>query len=115
MSIVSDQALKMLVINEDIRSYHKILYEGKIIEYVGVGPMRSHGHPYGNQQFARQKSYFTTYGKSIRIPVFYTKIDGTITLLGKYIVDGWSKKLSDEGFAYFCFKLRRVERGSSGV
>jgi hypothetical protein len=115
MSIVAATPLKMLIINEDTRSYHRILHEGKIIEHVGFGRMSSHGHPYGNQQFKSQKAYLVSYGKSHRIPVFYTKVDGTIHLLGKYIVDSWSKKLSNEGFAYFCFKLRRVERGSSGV
>jgi len=115
MSLVTDPLLKMLVIKEDIRSYHRILYDGKIIEYVGTGKMSSHGHPYGNQEFKRQRPYFVSYGKSHRIPVFYSKIDGTIHLLGKYIVDGWTKKLSNEGFVYFCFKLRRMERGSSGV
>ena len=96
-----------LKIIQSHQSYHKILYDGRIIDYVGRGPMHSHGHPGGNQLHSTQVPFFMSVRRCKRFPVLYHNSAGVICL-GYYIVDGWSKKLSNEGFAYYSFRLRRV-------
>ena len=100
--------LTCLRIKSNPRSYHRICHEGKIIHYVGAGPTSSPGHPSGHQYQKNQSAFFTSYGKSKRIGVFIEKADGSLRLLGRYIIVDWARRISNEGFVYYSFQMHRV-------
>jgi hypothetical protein len=108
LTVLPEAGVSCLKIKSNPSSYHRIRHEGKIIHYVGAGPTSSPGHPSGHQYQKNQSAFFTTYGKSKRIGVFIEKADGSLRLLGRYIIVDWDRRISNEGFVYYSFKMHRV-------
>ena len=105
---VPPAGVSCLKIKSNPRSYHRIRHDGKIIHYVGKGPTSSPGHPSGHQYHKNQSAFFTSYGKSKRIVVFIENTDGSLRLLGRYIIVDWARRISNEGFVYYSYQMHRV-------
>ncbi len=108
LTVLPSAGVSCLKIKSNHRSYHRIRHDGKIIHYVGKGPTSSPGHPSGHQYHKNQTAFFTSYGKSKRIVVFIENTDGSLRLLGRYIIVDWTRRISNEGFVYYSYQMHRV-------
>jgi len=108
LTVLPVAGVTCLKIKTNPRSYHRIRHDGKIIHYVGKGPTSSPGHPSAHQYHKNQAAFFTSYGKSKRIVVFIEHADGSLRLLGRYIIVDWARRISNEGFVYYSFLMHRV-------
>ena len=66
------------------------------------------GHPVSNHTFYNQDMFLKSWKLQISIPVIKELKTGEIVLLGYYKIDDCEKRLSNEGFSYFVFKLIRT-------
>jgi hypothetical protein len=100
--------IESLKITENSESYHRISANAAIIQYVGVGALRSPGHPSGNQQYIRQGPFLNSWSAANKICVLRQFTNGTVCLMGYYKVRGLRKYMGNEGFAYFLAELIRI-------
>jgi hypothetical protein len=89
-------------------SYNKVLYNDKVVEWVGIGRMKSPGHPSANQLIQRQDEFIGLYREQGSIPIFYTFPEGNVKFLGNYTLKSLKKKLSFEGFQYYEYKFTKI-------
>jgi len=83
---------------------------GRVLTKIGVGRMKSPGHPGGNQQFHTQLPFFRAMAKQHVFPVFWIKNSRTM-YMGDYKLSSYGKRQSFEGFSYFCYTMHRVTTG----
>ena len=95
-------------------SLERFSQNGRILHKIGVGRMKSPGHPAGNQQSYSQAAFFSSVARQIRFPVFYKKKNNSLTYMGEYILMKYSKKESFEGFTYFSYTLHRAQKDFKG-
>jgi hypothetical protein len=100
-----------LVIEDHRDSMESIERGGQIIKVVGKGPMKSPGHPAGNQMNKRQVPFF----KTSKFLIFNRDLEKKVEYLGEYVILWHQIKLSDAGFRYFLFTMKRVIRSKPGV
>ncbi len=97
-----------LKLTEHPRSYHRILKGGQTIYYVGIGSHTTPGHPTGNHQWESQSPFIRSLKHCTIFPVLYKRYEGAVIFMGNYQVKMHNKKISNEGFTYYEFKLTRV-------
>ena len=90
------------------RTYHKFHNKERIIYFVGYAMRQINGHPVSNHTFYNQDMFLKSWKLQISIPVIKELKTGEIVLLGYYKIDDCEKRLSNEGFSYFVFKLIRT-------
>ena len=100
--------IESLKITAHAESYHTISANTAIIQYVGVGQLRSPGHPASNQQYYRQEPFLNSLRVGNKICVLHQGLQGTVSLLGYYKVRGLRKYMGNEGFSYFRAELIRL-------
>lgn len=103
-----DQGISSLKITDHPDTYHRCTHSDRLIHYVGVGRTRSPGHPAGNQSECKQFPFRRSWVLQNPFPVLRKRYDETVVLLGYYYVDGISKRVGNEGFAYFQILLRQI-------
>jgi hypothetical protein len=102
----------MYIVVEDHKdSIEKIERDGQIIKIIGRGPMKSPGHPAGNQSNERQIPLF----RAGRFLVYNKDLEKRIEYLGEYVILGYKIKRSFEGFRFYEFTIKRVIRSMPGV
>ena len=89
-------------------TYNRCVNSDRVIYYVGVGRTRSPGHPAGNHSEYKQTPFRRSWIRQNPFPVLRKRCDDTVVLLGYYYVDGISKRVGNEGFAYFQILLRQI-------
>jgi len=104
----SNNIIESIKITDHPDSYHRISANSAIIQYVGIGTLKSPGHPIGNQQYYRQDPFLNTWGAAKPICVLRQQSDGEVYLMGNYKVRGLRKRMGNEGFAYFHAELIRI-------
>ena len=96
-------------------SYESIRIRGNIIKAVGIGRMKSPGHPGSNQSHANQRPIFNQCKKNFSIPVFNTLRNGKVRFMGRYIMQSFKNVRSLEGFSYYEFTLLRFSYRYDGI
>ena len=96
-----------LKITDDLNSYNKILNNGNVIWYVGVGIKSATGSPIGNQNEESQLPFFSskTYGSVF--PILRER-RGMVEVMGNYRIVDIVKKISFSGFAYYHIKMYKA-------
>ena len=89
-------------------SYNRILYNDRIVEYVGFGKMKSPGHPSAHQLIEKQDEFIDVYKLQESVPIFRTLSPGVIKFMGNYKLKSLRKKLSFEGFQYYEYTFVRI-------
>lgn len=80
---------------------------GNKLTLIGVGMMKSPGHPSGNQQFHSQISFLRLLSKEKVLPMYCKRLDGVSIYMGEYSLQTFKKRTSFEGFGYFEYTLLR--------
>ena len=96
-------------------TYNRCANSDRVIYYVGAGRTRSPGHPAGNHSEYKQTPFRRSWMLQNPFPVLRKRYDNTVVLLGYYYVDGISKRVGNEGFAYFQITLRQIVEKRSTV
>ncbi len=96
-----------LKIYSDNYSYDKIIRNGLLIHYVGIGLTKGPGHPSANQLWLRQEPFRHSWQSCIIIPVMLMHYDGSVEYMGKYQIKNIIKRIGFEGFTYFHVVLQR--------
>ena len=99
-----------LLIEDHRDSIEKIERGGHIIKMVGKGPMKSPGHPLGNQCFKRQAPLL----KAGSFPIYNKDTNKNIEYLGCYRILNYEIKISNAGFKYYMFTMVRFRRSRPG-
>ena len=99
-----------LHIVEHEQSLVKIMNNGRVIVYPGVGRMNTPGHPSGNQVYERQQEFIDKYAQQGQMPVFYSEPYSGVRFLGNYKLISLKKTLSFEGFQYYEYKFHRISK-----
>lgn len=89
-------------------SYDSLYHGGNIINFVGIGPTSSNGHPSGNFNSKRQNPFYYTQESKKAFPVLVKNVAGLIVCLGIYEIKTITKQVSNEGFSYFNIRLQRI-------
>jgi hypothetical protein len=100
--------ISSLKLTDHSDTYNRCTHNNRVIYYVGAGRTRSPGHPSGNQSEYKQIPFRRSWMLQNPFPVLRKKYDDTVVLLGYYYVDGISKRVGNEGFAYFQIMLRQI-------
>jgi len=103
-----DGLITCLKFFDNSRTYHKFHNKERIIYFVGYAVRQNNGHPVSNHIFYNQHMFLKSWKLQIRIPVIKELKTGEIVLLGYYKIDDYEKRVSNEGFSYFVFKLMRT-------
>jgi len=99
-----------IIINHHPASIERFTQGGRVLTKIGVGRMKSPGHPGGNQQLHTQLPFFRSVSKQRVFPVFWVKNSKTM-YMGDYKLSSYGKRQSFEGFTYFSFTMHRVTSG----
>ena len=114
-----DEALKALnipedmyvfKISDDMKSLDSVKQGGQVLYKVGIGRMKSPGHPAGNQMYYRQMPIINSLRKYQRVPVFRSissNMPNLVEYLGMYRFNELKIGMSFEGFKYYIFKMYR--------
>ena len=97
-----------LHIVKDDKTLVKIMNNGRVIVYPGIGKMKTPGHPSGNQVYEKQQDFINKYAVQGFIPVFYSEPWSGIKFLGNYKLISLKKTLSFEGFQYYEYNFVRI-------
>jgi hypothetical protein len=108
MIISGPNGVECVKITDHYESYHWISSNKAIIRYVGIGPLKSPGHPSSNQQYDRQQPFLDSWGKRTPICVLLKDYDGNVMCMGMYNVRNMRKCMGNEGLTYFTFELIRT-------
>lgn len=109
-----EEALKYHKITEDgfyinsidhPNSLERFTYNDNIFYHIGKGPKLYPGYPLANQMWNNQLYFLDKFVINNNIPVFKQFIDGRVIYIGNYSFDRYRKKICDNGFTYFEFKL----------
>ena len=106
--IVTDpeKGIVSLTVNKNYRNYHKLLFRNTVIKYVGIGRQKFSGYPVSHQFYQFQKPFMTSYTNQSKIPVTLIGENGSVTVLGNYIITDFNRAITDAGFVYFEFTLK---------
>lgn len=94
-------------ISTDLDSLERVRSDLRVVYKVGIGGMKSPGHPSGNQIYYRQKPILDSLKKYMYLPVLVIYSDRCIQYLGMFKYKCLRIKLSFEGFKYYEFELHR--------
>jgi len=89
-------------------SYNAVLYNGRVVQWVGFGYMKTPGHPSSHQTLIRQYEFIDPYTKQGFVPIFQTFKDGLVKFLGNYTLKSFKKKLSFGGFQYYEYMFAKI-------
>ena len=97
-----------ITIKQHRDSLERVEQGGQFVYIIGVGKMKSPGHPSGNQIFQKQQE-FVSFASTppYLISVYHENYKCHVTYLGGYMFDSMRKRVSFEGFHYYEFKLIR--------
>ena len=90
-------------------SIERILNQGNIIEFIGIGSKKFPGYPSGNQIFENQLKLIHKIKKDSGIPVFNKLMDNKVIFLGIYHNLIIMKKMAFNGFMYYEFRMHRQD------
>ena len=111
-----DEAMEALKLPEDIfivnistdsDSLDRVRSDLRVVYKVGLGGMKTPGHPSGNQMYYRQAPILDSLKKYASLPVIIKYSDGCIQYLGMFKYKCLRIKTSFEGFKYYEFELHR--------
>ena len=111
-----EEALKYHKISEDEmyinsiehpNSLERFSYNDKIFYHIGKGTKLYPGYPLANQMWHNQLKLIDKFVNNNTIDVFRQFMDGAVIYLGKYCYDKCRKKIGENGFTYFEFKLMK--------
>ena len=88
-------------------SLERICQNGRVVYLLGIGKMKSPGHPSGNQQHASQLPFFNYAMTHPHLFSIYHRKDDLTTFLGMYYMIETKKKITSAGFTYFEYKMVR--------
>ena len=97
------QDAKYIGVPSSKESYEHFDQGGRVLYCIGQGPMRSPGHPSGNQSYLNQ---MLLRGEQHVYPVFKV-YSNCVEYMGNYRILSFTKTMSFEGFMYFRYKLFR--------
>lgn len=97
-------------ISDDKNSLESLRPDNHVIKVLGVGLMKSPGHPSGNQINKYQLPFFNTLIKYDQVPVLYKTLHGIVEFLGFYKHSDTKIKVSKEGFRYYEHTLHRYNK-----
>lgn len=89
-------------------SYNAVLYNGRVVQWVGFGYMKTPGHPSSHQTIQRQQPFMDHYATHGYVPIFQTFKDGLVKFLGNYTLKSFKKKLSFGGFQYYEYTFTKL-------
>jgi len=92
-------------------SYNEVLFNGRVVQWVGFGYMKTPGHPSSHQNLKRQQVFMDEYVKQGFVPIFQTFNDGFVKFLGNYTLKSFKKKLSFGGFQYYEYMFAIIPPG----
>jgi len=95
-------------ISTDLDSLDRVRSDLRVVYKVGLGGMKTPGHPSGNQMYYRQAPILDSLKKYASLPVLVRYSDGFIQYLGMFKYKCLRIKTSFEGFKYYEFELHRV-------
>jgi len=102
---ISEEDELYIVSIEHPNSLEKFTYNNNIFYHIGKGPKLYPGYPLANQMWFNQSNLIDKFVQYDNMPVFRQFMDGRVAYLGKYCFDRYRKKLGENGFTYFEFKL----------
>jgi hypothetical protein len=94
-------------ISTDLDSLDRVRSDLRVVYKVGLGGMKTPGHPSGNQMYYRQAPILDSLKKYASLPVIIKYSDGCIQYLGMFKFNYLRIKMSFEGFKYYEFELHR--------
>jgi hypothetical protein len=100
----------VVTITDDCESLEHVNDNRHIVKIIGVGAMKSPGHPAGNQCFRQQKPFIKALITQGQVPVLHKFTNGVVEYLGMYRHLTTTIKLSDAGFRYYEYKLQRYNK-----
>lgn len=106
LNVPSDTFIVKLVASSE--SLDRVREDLRVVYKVGIGLMKSPGHPSGNQLYHRQFPIIASLQKYKSLPVLRVWPDGTTEYFGRYKYEELYPRLTPEGFKYYEFKLQRV-------
>ena len=109
ITLVIPLGITPISIIDDPRTLESISNQGRIIRVVGCGHLISPGRPGRNQNLEDQRAFRLRFYQYRRLPVFYCTRDG-VMFLGLYSLAAISKKISENGFTYYEYKMHREIR-----
>ena len=99
----------IIKISPDKESLDHVRPDYQVVYKVGIGLMKSPGHPAGNQMYHRQAPIVDSFRKYHTLPVVRVYHDGVTEYLGMYKYNELRIGMSFEGFKYYQFTLHRVK------
>ena len=89
---------------DSFNTYNKILNNGNVVGYIGMGMKTATGSPIGNQLEESQLAFFSTKENRTVFPILRER-RGMVEIMGNYRVVDIVKKTSFSGFAYYHIKM----------
>lgn len=96
-----------LIMEDNYKSLNRVVRNGKVVYYIGIGNKTHDGYPSGNQQYDSQILLINMFHKYKYLYLFCKLNNGSIRFLGLYECKEMTKKMSFIGFSYYEFKLFR--------
>jgi len=90
-------------------SLERFTCNNNIYYHVGKGRKLSSGYPIANQMWYNQNRLVDKICKNLSIAVFEIYYDNKVIYIGNYIFDKYEKKIANNGFTYFEFKLLKIK------
>ena len=94
---------------DDPRTLESITNEGRVVRIVGRGHLISPGRPGRNQNLKDQMKLRLEFYNHRYLPVLYCTKNG-VMFMGLYSLAAISKKISENGFTYYEYKMHREVR-----
>ena len=95
-------------LSADADSLDHVRDDLRFVYKVGLGIMKSPGHPSGNQFYQRQLPIIESMQKYRKLPVLLVWPDGITEYFGMYKYYDLKLKIAPSGFKYYEFKLVKV-------
>jgi len=104
LNIPRDEVCVKMVEHE--KSLNRTTYNNKNIFFVGIGREKFPGYPNTHQSWIKQKPLIDKFATDGYIRVFTENVLG-IRYLGVYVYSNYVKKMANNGFIYFEYKLTK--------
>ena len=95
---------------EHPNSLERFTYNDNIFYHIGKGYKLYPGYPLANQMWYNQLKLVNKFAIDNNVPVFRLFMDGKVAYIGNYTFDRYRKKIGENGFTYFEFKLLKKKR-----